>query len=75
MEVDVLSIGGSNLNAFAGMVGLPAPGLDVKLTPVDSKMEARVRGPNVTPGYWKDDALTSAAFGAGIMAWFPVRRA
>jgi feruloyl-CoA synthase len=50
------------LNAFAGMVGLPAPGMELKLASVESKMEARVRGPNVTPGYWKDDALTAAAF-------------
>jgi feruloyl-CoA synthase len=50
------------LNAFAGMVGLPAPGMELKLAPVESKMEARVRGPNITPGYWKDDALTAAAF-------------
>jgi feruloyl-CoA synthase len=52
----------ATLNAFAGLVGLPAPGLEVKLTPVESKLEARVRGPNVTPGYWRDDALTTAAF-------------
>jgi feruloyl-CoA synthase len=50
------------LNAFAGLVGLPAPGLEVKLTPFESKLEARVRGPNITPGYWRDDALTAAAF-------------
>ena len=50
------------LDAFAGLVGLPAPGMDVKLTPVDSKMEARVRGPNITPGFWRDEALTAAAF-------------
>ncbi len=50
------------LNAFAGLVGLPAPGMDVKLMPVESKMEARVRGPNITPGYWRDEALTAAAF-------------
>jgi feruloyl-CoA synthase len=50
------------LNAFAGLVGLPAPGMELKLVPVESKMEARVRGPNVTPGYWKDDQLTAAAF-------------
>ena len=50
------------LNAFAGLVGLPAPGMDVKLTPVESKMEARVRGPNITPGFWRDEALTAAAF-------------
>jgi len=50
------------LNAFAGLVGLPAPGMDVKLMPVESKMEARVRGPNITPGFWRDEALTAAAF-------------
>jgi feruloyl-CoA synthase len=50
------------LNAFAGLVGLPAPGMEVKLTPIESKMEARVRGPNITPGYWRDEALTAAAF-------------
>ena len=48
--------------AFAGMVGFPAPGLEVKLAPVGSKLEARVRGPNITPGYWRDQALTAAAF-------------
>jgi feruloyl-CoA synthase len=48
--------------AFAGMVGFPAPGLEVKLAPVGSKLEARVRGPNITPGYWRDEALTAAAF-------------
>ena len=48
--------------AFAGMVGFPAPGLEVKLAPVGEKLEARVRGPNITPGYWRDDALTAAAF-------------
>jgi feruloyl-CoA synthase len=42
------------------MVGFPAPGLEVKLAPVGSKLEARVRGPNITPGYWGDDALTAA---------------
>jgi feruloyl-CoA synthase len=48
--------------AFAGMVGFPAPGLEVKLAPVGAKLEARVRGPNITPGYWRDEALTAAAF-------------
>ena len=48
--------------AFAGMLGLPAPGMDLKLTPDGEKMEARVRGPNITPGYWRDEALTRAAF-------------
>ena len=48
--------------ARAGWVGLPVPGLELKLTPVGTKREARVRGPNVTPGYWGDDALTKASF-------------
>jgi feruloyl-CoA synthase len=48
--------------AFAGMVGLPAVGQELKLVPTGSKLEARVRGPNVTPGYWRDEALTRASF-------------
>ena len=48
--------------AFAGLVGLPAPGQDVKLVPAGEKIEARVKGPNVTPGYWADEALTQASF-------------
>jgi feruloyl-CoA synthase len=48
--------------AFAGMVGFPAPGLEVKLAPVGSKLEARARGPNITPGYWGDEELTRDSF-------------
>jgi feruloyl-CoA synthase len=48
--------------ANAGWLGLPVPGFEVKLTPVGTKVEARVKGPNVTPGYWGDEALTQAAF-------------
>ena len=50
--------------ARAGFVGFPVPGLELKLAPVGETLEARVRGPNVTPGYWKDAALTRAAFDA-----------
>lgn len=46
----------------AGMVGLPAPGLEVKLVPNGEKLELRLRGPNVTPGYWRDAEKTTAAF-------------
>lgn len=46
----------------AGVIGLPAPGSELKLVPNSNKMEMRVRGPNVTPGYWKRDDLTRAAF-------------
>ncbi|REE07391.1 trans-feruloyl-CoA synthase [Paraburkholderia sp. BL27I4N3] len=37
----------------AGYVGLPAPGCDTKLVPVDGKLEARFRGPHVMQGYWR----------------------
>jgi feruloyl-CoA synthase len=50
--------------AWAGFVGFPVPGLELKLAPVGEKLEARVRGPNVTPGYWRDPALTREAFDA-----------
>jgi feruloyl-CoA synthase len=46
----------------AGVVGLPAPGCEIKLVPSGGKLESRVRGPNVTPGYYKRDDLTQAAF-------------
>ena len=48
----------------AGVIGLPAPGVEIKLVPAGSKMEVRVRGPNVTPGYLGAADLTAAAFDA-----------
>ena len=45
-----------------GIVGLPVPGVELKLVPSGAKLEARVRGPNITPGYWRDGAKTRAAF-------------
>ena len=46
----------------SGMIGLPVPGVEVKLAPVEDKLEIRVRGPNVMPGYWRQPELTRAAF-------------
>ncbi len=46
----------------AGVIGLPAPGTAIKLAPALSKLELRVKGPGVTPGYWKRPDLTAAAF-------------
>jgi feruloyl-CoA synthase len=46
----------------SGHVGLPVPGNDLKLVPNAGKLEARVKGPNVTPGYWRRPELTAAAF-------------
>jgi feruloyl-CoA synthase len=45
-----------------GIIGLPVAGCELKLVPFAGKLEARVRGPNVTPGYYKRDDLTRAAF-------------
>ena len=46
----------------AGTIGIPVPGVEVKLVPQEEKLEARVRGPNVTPGYWREPELTQRAF-------------
>jgi feruloyl-CoA synthase len=48
--------------AEAANIGLPVPGTTVKLAPVRDRFELRVRGPNVTPGYWRAPDLTRAAF-------------
>ncbi|MEW5862454.1 MAG: feruloyl-CoA synthase [Pseudomonadota bacterium] len=46
----------------AGVIGLPVAGCEIKLVPAGGKFEARVRGPNVTPGYFGREDLTRAAF-------------
>ncbi|MBV9889539.1 MAG: feruloyl-CoA synthase [Rhizobacter sp.] len=46
----------------AGYIGLPVPGVDVKLVPSGDKTEIRFRGPNVMPGYWRAPEQTAAAF-------------
>ena len=46
----------------SGVVGLPAPGVDLKLVPIDGKLEVRYRGPNVTPGYWRAPEQTAEHF-------------
>jgi feruloyl-CoA synthase len=43
-------------------MGVPVPGVELKLVPRDGKLEARLRGANIMPGYWRQDALTAAAF-------------
>ena len=45
-------------------MGVPVPGVELKLVPCDSKLEARLRGPNIMPGYWRQHELTAAAFDA-----------
>ncbi|HXZ53064.1 MAG TPA: feruloyl-CoA synthase [Burkholderiales bacterium] len=46
----------------AGVIGLPVAGCELKLVPAAGKLEVRVKGPNVTPGYYKRADLTAAAF-------------
>ncbi|GLK87348.1 feruloyl-CoA synthase [Pseudomonas turukhanskensis] len=48
--------------SMAGYVGLPAPGCETKLVPVDGKLEARFRGPHIMAGYWGSPQQTLEAF-------------
>lgn len=45
-----------------GNVGIPAAGVTVKLVPYEDKYEIRLKGPNITPGYWRNPELTEKAF-------------
>lgn len=47
---------------FSTNMGLPGPGIELKLVPAQGKLEARLRGPNITPGYWRQPELTAKAF-------------
>lgn len=46
----------------SGVIGVPVPGVELKLVPTADKLEVRVKGPNVFPGYWKQPELTREAF-------------
>ena len=48
----------------SGHIGLPVPGVELKLVPCDGKLEIRFRGPNVMPGYWRAEQQTAEAFDA-----------
>jgi feruloyl-CoA synthase len=45
-----------------GLLGLPLPGVTLKLVPAGDRMELRIKGPQVMSGYYKADALNAAAF-------------
>jgi feruloyl-CoA synthase len=49
-------------NDRPGNIGVPGPGMAAKLAPVGDRLEIRVKGPNVTPGYFKAPGLTAKAF-------------
>ena len=52
----------TNPHVRAGDLGVPTPGLELKLVDIDGKTEVRYRGPNITPGYWRAPAETTEAF-------------
>ena len=46
----------------SGDLGVPTPGMELKLVDMDGKTEVRYKGPNVTPGYWRAPQETAEAF-------------
>ncbi len=48
--------------AASGVVGVPVPGVELKLVPNQGKLEVRVKGVSIMPGYWRDEAQTAKAF-------------
>ena len=52
----------SKSGGFAGLLGVPVPDFDLKLVPNGGKLEARYRGKNVMPGYWRNSEATASAF-------------
>jgi feruloyl-CoA synthase len=61
-ETSPLAIALTRESDRVGNVGLPAPRVELKLVPNAGKLEARLKGPNITPGYWRDPALTAEMF-------------
>lgn len=61
-ETSPLATSAHMLIERAGVIGVPVPGVDAKLVPAGNKLELRVRGPNITPGYWRRPDLTEAMF-------------
>ena len=49
-------------NVKAGDLGVPTPGMTLKLVPTGGKTEVRYKGPNITPGYWRAPQETAGAF-------------
>jgi feruloyl-CoA synthase len=50
------------LTERVGLIGLPLPGITLKLVPNGQKFEVRVKGPTVTPGYLNRPDLTRKVF-------------
>ena len=61
-ETAPLAVVATRLANGPGHIGIPAPGMEAKLVPHEEKMELRLRGPNIMPAYWRDEARTHDAF-------------
>lgn len=61
-ETSPVALFGNLYATGPGVVGIPVAGMDLKLVPHGDSFEAYYRGPNITPGYWRDRAATESAF-------------
>ncbi len=61
-ETSPIALFGNLYATGPGVVGIPVAGMDLKLVPHDDSFEAWYRGPNVTPGYWRDQSATESSF-------------
>jgi feruloyl-CoA synthase len=61
-ETAPFTMGRTWATANAANMGLPAPGVDLKLVPFEDRYEARLKGPHIFPGYWRQPELTAQAF-------------
>jgi feruloyl-CoA synthase len=52
----------TNPGVKTGDLGVPTPGMELKLAVMEGKTEVRYKGPNVTPGYWRAPQETAQAF-------------
>jgi feruloyl-CoA synthase len=52
----------TNCGSFAGMLGVPVSGLELKLVPNAGKLEVRFKGENIMPKYWRNEEASAKAF-------------
>lgn len=61
-ETAPFALAWTQTEARAGNIGVPSRGLTLKLVPIDGKLEARLKGPTITPGYFGDAAKSAEVF-------------
>jgi feruloyl-CoA synthase len=52
----------TTFGSFAGMLGVPVSGLELKLIPNAGKLEVRFKGDNIMPKYWRNEEASNKAF-------------